>query len=132
MRGANSVQFKVLSSSFTNGGFTVRNVRIVGELDDGANAIETISANQPDAVGNNPVEALYDGDLATGWQPYPSDQPIEAVAPSVEFVFRRPTQMDAVSLYLSAPKRRNSRFIALTWARYVATSWSPQSSPATR
>ncbi|TMH38176.1 MAG: hypothetical protein E6H59_11525, partial [Betaproteobacteria bacterium] len=103
VRGANSVQFKVLSSSFTNGGFTVRNVRIVGELDDGANAIETISANQPDALGTNPVEALYDGDLATGWQPYPADQPIEAVAPSVEFVFRRPTQMDAVSLYLSAP-----------------------------
>jgi len=36
------------------------------------------------------------------------------------------------ALYLSAATRRNSRFIASTWARYVATSWSPQRSPAIR
>jgi hypothetical protein len=36
------------------------------------------------------------------------------------------------ALYLAALKGRNSRFIALTWARYVATSWSPQRSPAIR
>jgi len=103
IRGSNTVEFKVLSSSYTNGGFTVRNVRMVLELDTGANTIETISANEPDALGSNPIEALYDGDLTTGWKPYPPDQPIDAVAPSVDFSFRRPTQMDAVSLYLSAP-----------------------------
>ena len=141
VRGANSVQFKVLSSSFTNGGFTVRNVRIVGELDDGANAVETLSANQPDALGTNPVEALYDGDLATGWQPYPSDQPIEAVVPSVEFVLRRPTQMDAVSLYLSAPIAGQVQLSvkqAGVWSDFPAesgtafdTGWNTISVPAT-
>jgi len=103
VRGVNTLQFKVLNTSNKDSGFTVRNVRVVAELDSGANAIETITANQPDALGTNAVEALYDGDLATGWRPYPTDQPIEAVAPSIDFVFRRPTQMDAVSLYLSAP-----------------------------
>jgi len=101
--GANTIEFTVLSSSFKDAGYTVRNVRVIGELDTGANTIDTMSANQPDALGTNPIEALYDGDLATGWRPYPDDQPIEAVAPSVEFTFRRPTQMEAVSLYLSAP-----------------------------
>ncbi len=103
IRGSNTIEFTVLSASNKDSGYTVRNVRVVGELDSGANAIETTVANEPDALGSNPIEALYDGDLATGWRPYPADQPIEAVAPSVEFSFRRPTQMDAVSLYLSAP-----------------------------
>src|SRR6266571_396274 len=101
--GTNTIEFTVLSSSFKDAGYTVRNVRVVGELDSGANAIETLTVNQPDALGSNPIEALYDGDFATGWRPYPADQPIEAVAPSVEFTLRRPTQMEAVSLYLSAP-----------------------------
>jgi RHS repeat-associated protein len=101
--GANTVEFSVLSSSFKEGGFTVRNVRVIGELDTGANTVETIGANQPDALGSNPIEALYDGNLETGWKPYPADQPINAVAPTVEFAFRRPTQMEAVSFYLSAP-----------------------------
>src|SRR5437870_2317128 len=141
IRGINTIQFKVLSSSFANGGFTVRNVRVVGELDDGANTIETISANQPDALGNNPVEALYDGDLATGWQPYPADQPIEAVAPSVEFAFRRPTQMEAVSLYLSAPISGQVQLSvkqAGVWSDFPAeagvafdTGWNTISVPAT-
>jgi hypothetical protein len=110
-RGTNSVSFRVLSSSFSNAGYTVRNVRIVGELDSGANAIETITANQPDALGTNPIESLYDGDLATGWQPYPSDQPIDALSPSVEIAFRRPTQMDAVSSICPrrSPERCRSR-----------------------
>jgi hypothetical protein len=34
------------------------------------------------------------------------------------------------ALYLSVSMRRNSRVIALIWTRYVATSWSPQRSPA--
>jgi Cytochrome bd terminal oxidase subunit II len=38
----------------------------------------------------------------------------------------------AFELYVSAPMRRNSRFIAFTWATYVATSCSPQRSPAIR
>ncbi|MGB5080716.1 MAG: hypothetical protein WBO23_08230, partial [Burkholderiales bacterium] len=101
--GSNTIEFTVLSSSFTDAGYTVRNVRVIGELDTGANAIETISVNAPDALGTNPIEALYDGDIETGWRPYPADQPIEAVAPTVEFAFRRPTQMEAVSFYLSAP-----------------------------
>jgi len=35
-------------------------------------------------------------------------------------------------LYPFAAKRRNSRFIALIWPRYVATSWSPHRSPVVR
>lgn len=101
--GTNTIEFGVLSSSFKDAGYTVRNVRVLLELDNGANMIEAISVNQPDATDTNPIDALYDGDIATGWQPYPFDQPINAAAPSVEFDFRRPTQMDAVSFYLSAP-----------------------------
>ena len=41
-------------------------------------------------------------------------------------------EVPPAALYVSAPMRRNSRFIAFTWARYVATSWSPQRSPAIR
>jgi RHS repeat-associated protein len=103
VQGNNTVEFTVLSSSVSNSGYTVRNVRVIGELDTGANATETITPNEPDALGSNPITALYDGDLTTGWKPYPTDQPIDAVTPSVQFVLRRPTQMDAVSLYLSAP-----------------------------
>ncbi|HEX9831726.1 MAG TPA: hypothetical protein VGA66_01340, partial [Mycobacterium sp.] len=102
-QGTNTVEFKVLSSSYQDAGYTVRNVRVIAELDTGANMIETITLNQPDATGANPIEALYDGDTATGWKPYPPDQPINATSPAVEFEFRRPTQMDAVSFYLSAP-----------------------------
>ncbi|HEX9833839.1 MAG TPA: SpvB/TcaC N-terminal domain-containing protein, partial [Mycobacterium sp.] len=102
-QGTNTIEFSVLSSSYQNAGYTVRNVRVIAELDTGANMIETITLNQPDATGTNPVETLYDGDTATGWKPYPPDQPINASSPSVEFEFRRPTQMDAVSFYLSAP-----------------------------
>jgi hypothetical protein len=36
------------------------------------------------------------------------------------------------ALDLSTATRRNARFIALTWASYVATSWSPLRSPAIR
>src|SRR5437762_2282727 len=39
-----------------------------------------------------------------------------------------PDYRNARALYLSAPKRRNSRVVALTCAIYLATSWSPQSS----
>ncbi|HLQ24523.1 MAG TPA: SpvB/TcaC N-terminal domain-containing protein, partial [Acidiferrobacterales bacterium] len=101
--GVNTIAFSVLSSSFKDAGYTVQNVRVVAELDTGANMVETITVNEPDAVGTNPIAALYDGDLTTGWKPYPADQPIDAAAPSVEFAFRRPTQMEAVSFYLSAP-----------------------------
>jgi RHS repeat-associated protein len=101
-RGANTVEFSVLSSSYKEAGYTVRNVRVVAELDNGANAIEAVSANQPDASGTNPVAALYDGDLASGWRPYPAEQPIIANVPAVELDLRRPTQLDGVSLHLSS------------------------------
>lgn len=102
-KGSNKIEFGVLSSSFKDAGYTVRNVRVLGELDNGANVTETLNANQPDAVSTNPVDALYDGDVATGWKPYPIDQPINAASPSVEIAFRKPTQMEAFSFYLSAP-----------------------------
>ncbi|MFL6650857.1 MAG: SpvB/TcaC N-terminal domain-containing protein, partial [Sulfurifustaceae bacterium] len=102
-KGANTIKFSVLSSSSKDSGYTVRNVRVLAELDTGANIVETITPNEPDATGTNPIDALYDGDIATGWKPYPSDQPINAATPSVELGFRRPAQMDAVSFYLSAP-----------------------------
>jgi RHS repeat-associated protein len=100
-QGANTIDFTVLSSSNNQSGYTVRNVRVVGELDNGANAVETMSVNQPDAAGSNPVGALYDGNLETGWRPYPADQPVNALSPTVEFELRRPTEMSSVSVYLS-------------------------------
>ena len=103
VRGTNTIKFTVLSTSNKESGYTVRNVRVVGELDNGANAVEELTVNQPDAFGSNAIEGIHDGDLATGWQPYPADQPIDAVAPTVELSLRRPLQFEALSFYLSAP-----------------------------
>jgi len=103
VKGENVIKFTVFATNVKESGYTVRNVRIVGELDNGANAVEALVSNQPDALGSNPVDALRDGDLATGWRPYPPDQPIDALSPAVELALRRPTQLDGVALYLSAP-----------------------------
>ena len=100
--GANTIEFSVLSSSNQEAGYTVRNVRVVTELDNGANAIEAISANQPDASNTNPVAAMYDGDLESGWRPYPADQPISANVPALEVDLRRPIQLEGVSVYMSS------------------------------
>ena len=60
------------------------------------------------------------------WRPpWPLDRPARNPRLSVSLP-------SATAPYFATLRRRNSCFIALTWARYVATSWSPQRSPAVR
>ena len=60
----------------------------------------------------------------------PADQSDLQILPrDLDRLPRRTHEVPPPALYVSAPMRRNSRFIAFTWARYVATSWSPQRSP---
>lgn len=78
--------------------YTVRNVVLVGELDSGANVVAAATANQPEE--GNPPANLLDGDLATGWTPYPSGGSLHADVPALALTLDKPTQVDGVALYL--------------------------------
>ena len=81
--------------------YTVRNIRVLLERENGANVIDEIISNQPDLAGDNPLTNLYDGDPNTGWKPFPPNQPVNAVAPEAEFILNKTYQLSAVALKLS-------------------------------
>ncbi len=95
VRGDNSIVFSVPAGS--TGSYTVRNLYLVAELENGANFIATVSANQLEDT--NPARAAVDGDLASGWTPYPGGS-VRADTPTLTLGFDKPTQLDGFALYL--------------------------------
>jgi RHS repeat-associated protein len=91
-RGVNTVSFSASGPS----SYTVRNVYLVAELENGANFVADISANQPEDV--NPSQAVLDGDLTTGWTPYPSGN-VRADTPTLTLNFDKPTQVEGAAFY---------------------------------
>ncbi|HJX17584.1 MAG TPA: hypothetical protein VJ437_05240, partial [Acidiferrobacterales bacterium] len=95
VRGDNSIAFSVPAGS--SGSYTVRNLYLVAELENGSNFIAKTSANQPEDT--NPSASVVDGDLASGWTPYPSGS-VRADTPTLTLGFDKPTQLDGFALYL--------------------------------
>jgi RHS repeat-associated protein len=94
-RGENRVAFSVPAGAASS--YTVRKVYLVAELESGANFVVSSAANQPE--DGNPPGDLLDGDLTTGWTPYPAAN-VLADVPTLTLGFDKPTQVDGVSLYL--------------------------------
>src|SRR5512139_123634 len=94
-RGENRVAFSVPAGAASS--YTVRKVYLVAELENGANFVVSSAANQPE--DGNPPRNLLDGNLTTGWTPYPAAN-VRADVPTLTLGFDKPTQVDGVSLYL--------------------------------
>ncbi len=95
VQGDNAIAF--LAPAGSTSSYTVRNLYLVAELENGTNFIASSSANQPEDT--NPTRAAFDGDLATGWLPYPGGS-VQATTPTLTLAFDKPTQLDGVALYL--------------------------------
>lgn len=94
-RGENRVAFGVPAGSAIS--YTVRKVYLVAELENGANFVAASATNLADA-SSNPSRHVLDGDVATGWTPYPGGSRVDA--PTLTLGFDKPTQVDGLSLHL--------------------------------
>lgn len=99
MTGSNRVDFAIPPN--VAGSYSVRNVRVVAELDDGNNFIAraTVGAVTTKEVTENDAPTLIDGDLSTGWSPY-FDTRSKGSSPALTLYFDKPTQLDTLSLNL--------------------------------
>jgi RHS repeat-associated protein len=99
--GSNRVDFSLPEN--IAGNYSVRNVRVIAELDDGNNfiaratSITGATANKAGTEIDAPV--LNDGDLTTGWSPY-ADPRNKTGQPALTLTFEKPTQLDTLSLNL--------------------------------
>jgi RHS repeat-associated protein len=115
-RGENSIVFAPAAA----GPYTVRNVYLVAEFDNGANFVGAVSANQPEE--NNPSRNVLDGDLASGWAPYPSSG--GQATPTLSFAFDKPTQLDGVAINLSNPLKGSLNIETLRAGTWTAAGSS--------
>ncbi|MFZ3090664.1 MAG: SpvB/TcaC N-terminal domain-containing protein [Nitrospirota bacterium] len=95
--GQNQIAFSAPSNSA--GTYTIKDVYLVAELESGVNFVATVNDNMSDPL--NPAANLIDGDINTGWIPYPSGNAISVDAPTLQFTFDKPTQIDGLAFYLS-------------------------------
>ena len=93
--GQNTVNFS-LPAGMT-GSYSVRNVRLLTELDDGGNFIASVDSNTDAALAGQVVDA----DLATGWAPYDNRSRGKTDKPNLSLYFDKPTQVDGLALYLT-------------------------------
>ena len=96
VEGGNRIAFALPPDA--GGTYSVRNVRIVGELDDGANFIARATTTVAGIENDTP--ALVDGDFASEWSPY-ADPRSKTGKPELTLYFDRPTQLDVVSMHLA-------------------------------
>ncbi|MEK6749083.1 MAG: SpvB/TcaC N-terminal domain-containing protein [Pseudomonadota bacterium] len=131
VQGDNSIGFAVPDGQ--TGNYGVKNVRIVAELDTGANFISRISAANDDP--SRPVASLLDGNTATGWRPYGGTAASPAAKTAVEMVFDNTLQLDSVEFYLTGVLEGNlsvDRLIDGAWrtgggalqARKLVAGWN--------
>src|SRR5882672_1823972 len=96
VQGANSIAFSAPAGS--TGTFTVKDVSLVAELESGANFIS--GANDAEQDPTNPAQNVLDGDLTSGWVPYPNTT-VKADIPTLDLVFDKRTQIEGVAVYLT-------------------------------
>jgi len=96
MLGDNTIEFAVPAGSTAV--FSVKDLRLIVEVEDGANSVLSLSSNQDDP--DNHPDTVYDGDLNSGWAPYPGGSTIQAEQPILELETDKPTQFDSLSLNL--------------------------------
>src|SRR5262249_23116531 len=96
VKGANTIAFSAPPGS--TGTFTVKDVFLIAELESGGNFVSGIADNEADPT--NPVSDALDGDLTSGWAPYPGGQAISADIPTLALTFDKTTQIEGVALYL--------------------------------
>ena len=95
VQGANSIAFSTPAG--TTGTFTVKDVSLIGELESGANFVASVNDNEQDPT--NPTLSALDGDLLSGWAPYPNTT-VKADIPTLDLVFDKRTQIEGVAVYL--------------------------------
>ncbi len=117
--GANRIAFSLPAG--VTGTYSLRNVRVIAELDDGMNA--AVNAQDTTATVVDAFNVL-DGDLATGWVPYGTSGR-GATSPQLTLSFDRPTVPDGVAFYLNGPLNGTLALDAL-----VAGQWQNAGSPA--
>ncbi|MDT3706352.1 MAG: SpvB/TcaC N-terminal domain-containing protein, partial [Thiobacillus sp.] len=96
VQGDNRIAFTLPPGA--GGTYSVRNVKIIGELDDGANFIARATTTVAGIENDTP--ALIDGDMTSEWSPY-ADPRSKAGKPELTLYFDRPTQLDTVSMHLT-------------------------------
>ncbi|MFA6902444.1 MAG: SpvB/TcaC N-terminal domain-containing protein [Gallionellaceae bacterium] len=101
VNGSNRIDFTLPAN--LAGNYSVRNVRVITELDDGNNFIAratTITGATAKQAGTEiDAPVLTDGDLTTGWSPY-VDPRNKTGQPTLTLTFDKPTQLDTLSLNL--------------------------------
>ena len=95
-QGGNTIAFSAPAGS--TGTFTVKDVFLIAELESGANFVSGVADNQEDPT--NPPATVLDGDLTTGWTPYPGGSAVKADIPALTLNFDKRTQIEGVALYL--------------------------------
>src|SRR5262249_55212462 len=113
--GANTVAFSAPAGS--TGTFTVKDVFLIAGLGSGGNFVSGIADNQTDPT--NPVTDAFDGDLASGWAPYPGGQAVSADIPTLALSFDKSTQVEGVALYLVGTLKGNLDVQFLTNGAWV-------------
>jgi RHS repeat-associated protein len=95
--GKNTVSFTLPPG--LAGNYSVRNIRIVGELDDGNNFIARATTGNATSKTSSETDApqLIDGDLTTGWTPWNNPH---GGNPTLTLYFDKPTQLDSLNLDL--------------------------------
>jgi RHS repeat-associated protein len=90
VRGTNAIEFSAGGSGY----FTIRNVRVLVELEDGTNFVQRVEASGGSAA------AVYDGDVATGWAPQATGNAANGDA-TLDAYFDKPTQVAGLKLNLA-------------------------------
>jgi len=96
-QGTNTIAFSAPAG--TTGTFTVKDVFLIAELESGANFVSSVADNEEDAT--NPPQNVLDGDLTTGWTPYPSAGAVKADVPTLTLNFDKQTQIEGLALSLA-------------------------------
>ncbi|HEY6095561.1 MAG TPA: SpvB/TcaC N-terminal domain-containing protein, partial [Gallionellaceae bacterium] len=98
--GSNQIDFTLPPN--VAGNYSIRNVRVLAELDDGNNFIARVAVGQASSKGTTETDttALTDGDLATTWSPY-TDPRSKGGNPVLSVYFDKPTQLDTLSFNLA-------------------------------
>ncbi len=88
---------QIVFSSVATASYTIRNVRLLAVLENGADFIQA-AADDQDLIDND-ASRVADGDLATGWVPYPA----AAASNVLTLTLAKPIQSDQLAFYLVNP-----------------------------
>ena len=101
------------------GNYSVSNVRVLIELEDGSNFISSLRSNHNDGVAAN----LGDGDNNTGWTPYASS--FSGEKPELEIYFDKTTQAETLLVHLTNYLNGLIGFSVLFDGEWVDTQIAP-------